>query len=140
MSSPIRELFPLRRVNLESALARPQNLVAYGEPDAADLAASYAFGIARNHPFVDGNKRTAFVAAMLFFDKNTQPPGFKEVDVVLTIMKLAAGQMTEDELAAWFRGSLRHGLHDDAVEYTAARKPNVSKKKPAKKKAAKKKR
>jgi death on curing protein len=124
---------------LESALARPQNLEAYGSPDAAELAAAYAFGIARNHPFVDGNKRTAFVAAVTFLIDNAILPQFKEVDVVLTIMKLAAGEMTEAELASWFRGGIRPGLHDDATPYTTQRKSKAVRKKPGKKTAPKKK-
>ncbi len=88
---------------LQSALARPLNLVAYGDPDAADLAAAYAFGIARNHPFVDGNKRTAAVAAILFLWMNGVETRIGEVELVGTILALAAGELGEDELAAWLR-------------------------------------
>ena len=88
---------------LESALARPQNLAAYGDPDAAALAASYAFGIARNHAFVDGNKRTAWVAARLFLALNGVTFRFDKVEATRTVLALAAGQLGEDELADWFR-------------------------------------
>lgn len=92
---------------LDSALTRPHNLLAYGEPDAAALAAAYAFGIARNHPFVDGNKRTAAVAAELFLDLNGYEMTATDADVVVTILALAAGELPEDELAQWYRSHLR---------------------------------
>ena len=92
---------------LDSALQRPRNLVAYGDPDAAALAASLAFGIARNHPFVDGNKRTAFVAAATFLELNGWRFGATEADVVVTTLALAAGDLAEDALAAWFHTNTR---------------------------------
>ncbi|HUE78875.1 MAG TPA: type II toxin-antitoxin system death-on-curing family toxin [Sphingomicrobium sp.] len=88
---------------LLSALARPENLAAYGDPDAAALAAAYAFGIAKNHPFVDGNKRTAWVVARLFLAKHGIGLRFEEGDAVIVMLSLAAGEITEDELADWFR-------------------------------------
>ena len=88
---------------LQSALARPQNLLAYGDPDAADLAAAYAYGIARNHPFIDGNKRTAAVAAVLFLWFNGLETRIGEAELVVTMLALAAGELGEDELAAWLR-------------------------------------
>ena len=88
---------------LLSALARPQNLAAYGEPDAADLAAAYAVGVAKNHPFVDGNKRTAWVLARLFLQKNAIDLKFKGVEAVVAMLDLAAGELSEAELAQWFR-------------------------------------
>ena len=88
---------------LESALARPQNLAAYTEPDVAALAASYAFGIARNHPFVDGNKRTALVVLEFFLALNGQTLTADDVDCVVTILALADGTLSEAELAAWIR-------------------------------------
>jgi death on curing protein len=88
---------------LESALGRPQNLAAYGDPDHADLAAAYAYGIARNHPFVDGNKRTAFVAAELFLALNGFDLTAEDTDCVLTMLALAAGELTEPAFAAWIR-------------------------------------
>jgi death-on-curing protein len=86
---------------LESALARPLNLHAYGEPSLAKLAAAYAFGIAKNHPFVDGNKRTALVAAELFLGVNGYDLVADDVEVVKVFLALAAGEINEQELAAW---------------------------------------
>jgi death-on-curing protein len=88
----------------ESALNRPVNLAAYGSPDAADLAAAYGFGLARNHPFVDGNKRTAFVAVELFLMLNGWDLQADDGECVLTMLALAAGELSESELAAWIRG------------------------------------
>ena len=88
---------------LESALARPRNLAAYGEPDAAALAASYAFGIARTHPFVDGNKRTAAVVSEGFLNLNGYGLSAGDAEVVVVFTDLAAGELTEEELAEWFR-------------------------------------
>ena len=88
---------------LLSALARAKNLADYGEPDAAVLAATYAFGVARNHPFVDGNKRTAWVLARLFLDKNNVSMEYKEAEAVVVMLRLAAGELSEEELADWFR-------------------------------------
>ena len=90
---------------LESALARPQNLAAYGEPDATALAAAYAFGIARNHPFVDGNKRTAFVALELFLELHGYELKADDVQCVVTMLALAAGELSEAELAEWLRAN-----------------------------------
>jgi death-on-curing protein len=87
----------------ESALARPLNRAAYGEPDVADLAAAYAHGLARNHPFVDGNKRTAFVALELFLDCNRYALAAEDADCVLTMLAVADGTLGEDELADWIR-------------------------------------
>ena len=92
---------------LESALARAENLAAYGKPDVCDLAAAYAFGLARNHPFADGNKRTAFVVSVPFLILNGRDLTATEVDVVTTILKLAAGELPEAELADWFRANSR---------------------------------
>jgi len=90
---------------LLSALARPQNLLAYGEPapDLASLAAAYAYGIARNHPFVDGNKRTALVAARTFLILNGVDLEATQDDKVLTFLNLAEGAISEEELADWIR-------------------------------------
>ena len=86
---------------LESALARPLNVASYGEPDAAALAAAYGCGIARNHAFVDGNKRTAFVATELFLNLNGWRLSASDAECVLTMLAVATGEMTEDEFAAW---------------------------------------
>jgi len=88
---------------VESALARPRNLAAYGEPDAADLAAAYAFGLARNHGFSDGNKRTAWVIARLFLADNGLRLQFDPHDAITTMQLVAAGTLDETALAAWFR-------------------------------------
>ena len=94
------------RSMLESALARPHNLIAYEEPDVADLAASYAFGIARNHPFVDGNKRTALVVSETFLMLNGYTLTATDAEVVVAFLALAAGELSVDELADWFRGHI----------------------------------
>lgn len=86
-----------------SALARAVNQWSYGEDDLCALAAAYAFGLARNHPFTDGNKRTAWVTARLFLRKNGVVLSFDELDAIRTVERLAAGELTEDELADWFR-------------------------------------
>lgn len=88
---------------LESALARPINAWAYGADDLATLAAAYAFGVARNHPFIDGNKRTAWVLARLFLRLNGQILDFQPGDAIRAMLALAAGETSEEELAAWFR-------------------------------------
>jgi death-on-curing protein len=88
---------------LESALARPVNRWSYGEDELVALAAAYAFGIARNHPFVDGNKRTAWIMARLFLLANGIEITFEKVDATNTVIALAAGELSEDELADWFR-------------------------------------
>lgn len=92
---------------LDSALARPENLAAYGKPDVADLAAAYGFGIARNHPFVDGNKRTAFVAVELFLLLNAHELIADDADCVLTTLAVAAGEITETEFATWIRSNIQ---------------------------------
>jgi death-on-curing protein len=89
---------------LDSALARPLNLSAYGNPDFADLAAAYGVGLAKNHPFVDGNKRTAFVAVELFLDINGYELTASDADCVLAMLAVASGELTEPEFAAWLRG------------------------------------
>lgn len=91
---------------LDSAMARPRNLADYGEPDVADLAAAYAYGIARNHPFVDGNKRTAAVISETFLMLNGQVLQATDAELVVVFVALAAGELSEDELADWFRQHL----------------------------------
>ena len=88
---------------LESALARPRNLDDYGEPDIADLAAAYAFGIARNHPFVDGNKRIAAVVSETFLILNGGELRATDAELVVAFQALAAGDLGEEEMADWFR-------------------------------------
>ncbi len=91
---------------LESALARPLNLVAYGEPDVAALAAAYGVGIASNHPFVDGNKRTAFVAVELFLALNGHALQADDVACVLAMLAVAASDLDETAFATWIRASV----------------------------------
>jgi death-on-curing protein len=91
---------------LESAMARPQNRWAYGEDDRCALAAAYAFGVARNHPFADGNKRTAWVLARLFLRLNGVTISFDPDEAITTVLALAAGQLPEEELADWFRAHM----------------------------------
>ena len=90
---------------LDSALGKPLHLQDYGEPppDAAALAASYGYGISRNHPFIDGNKRTGFVAAELFLRLNGLALHADDASCVLTMLAVAAGDMPEEEFAAWLR-------------------------------------
>lgn len=91
---------------LDSALARPGNLVAYGDPDVAALAAAYGFGIVRNHPFVDGNKRAALIATELFLALNGFDLVVDDAECVLVVLALAAGELKEEEFAAWLRGHI----------------------------------
>jgi death-on-curing protein len=91
---------------LESALGRPRNKWAYGERDMAKLAAAYAFGIARNHPFVDGNKRAAFACMMLFLRVNGLRFAPPPAEATAAILALAAGELHEERLADWIRRGL----------------------------------
>lgn len=97
----------LRDVNgLASALARPENLAAHGQPDVADLAASYGYGLARNHPFINGNKRTAFVAVELFLALNGRELLAPDADGVMAMLSVAAGEMEEAAFSAWIRAHI----------------------------------
>lgn len=87
---------------LESALARPRNSYAYGERSLPALAASLAFGIARNHPFVDGNKRTSLVVSELFLELNDLELVASDEECIVRFLALAAGERTEEQLASWF--------------------------------------
>ena len=91
----------------ESALARPQNLATYGEPDAAALAAAYAFGIAKNHAFIDGNKRTSLVALEYFLELNDFELTADDAQCVLVILSIASSAFSEDELAVWIRKHMK---------------------------------
>ena len=105
---------------LESALARPRNLFAYSRKrlTLADLAAAYAFGISSNHPFVDGNKRAAMQVSFVFLEYNGFPVSTSQEDACLTFMQLAAGEIEEAELAAWFKERIV-----SSRKRTARRKP-----------------
>ncbi|MCJ8159707.1 type II toxin-antitoxin system death-on-curing family toxin, partial [Sphingomonas sp. LaA6.9] len=88
---------------LESALARPRHQWTYGEADCCALAAAYAYGVARNHPFTDGNKRTAWVLARLFLTLNDISIAFRPEEAIDAVLQLASGELGEKELAEWFR-------------------------------------
>ncbi|SEJ02808.1 death on curing protein [Sphingobium sp. AP50] len=90
----------------ESAMARPQQLAHYGDPNAAALAAAYAYGLARNHPFVDGNKRIAAVVSETFLLLNGHILMASDAELVVAFLELAAGTLSEDDLADWFRAHL----------------------------------
>ena len=87
----------------ESAMARPHNQVLYGDPDAAALAAAYAYGLARNHAFIDGNKRIAAVVSETFLLLNGYRLTATDAELVVAFLELAAGNVTETDLADWFR-------------------------------------
>ena len=90
---------------LESALARPLNLLAYGEPDAADLAAAYGVGLAKNHAFVDGNKRAAFLSVGLFLAMNGFRLTASQADATLTVLAVASSELDEAAFASWIRAN-----------------------------------
>jgi death-on-curing protein len=92
---------------LDSALARPLNRAGYGDPDVAELGALYAIAIARNHPFVDGNKRTAFAALFMFLALNGMAFEPAEVDATVTMLRLASGDMPDDDFTTWVRTNTR---------------------------------
>ena len=88
---------------LSSALARPQNQVAYGKPSVFNLAAAYAFGVIQNHPFVDGNKRAGFLAAYVFLDLNGWELVASEAEAVSAVMALVTGEMDESGFSDWLK-------------------------------------
>lgn len=90
---------------LESALARPQQLFAYGRPNMAEMAAAYTAGIVKNHPFLDGNKRTGFMLGAGFLERNGFGFRASEVDAALRTLALAAGEMSEADNAAWLKAN-----------------------------------
>ena len=92
---------------LESALARPLNLVAYGTPDIAELAAAYGVGLAKNHAFVDGNKRAAFLAVGLFLMLNGYRLSTTQADATLSMLAVAGGEMDEASFAEWIRAHMQ---------------------------------
>ncbi len=92
----------------DSALARPQNLIAYNQDaDVAMLAASYTYGLAKNRPFIDGNKRIAFITGELFIELNGFELIASDGDCVLTMLAVADGSLSEEELSEWYRTNLR---------------------------------
>jgi death-on-curing protein len=92
---------------LASALARPQNLSGYTRPTIFELAAAYAFGVIKNHPFVDGNKRTGFTIAVMFLEINGLTFGASEADATIQTLALAAGELSEAGYAAWLKAHSR---------------------------------
>ena len=90
---------------LDSAMGRPQHRFAYGKPTLFDLAASYAFGLVKNHPFIDGNKRTGFIVAVTFLELNGLRFGASEVDATVRTFALAAGEMSEMAYSAWLKAN-----------------------------------
>lgn len=92
---------------LESALARPVNKLSYGETDIAALAAAYGFGIAKNHPFIDGNKRTALASMIVFLGLNKLDIEASPQELTAVVLSLAAGEISEDVLAHWLRQHVR---------------------------------
>lgn len=112
---------------LESALARPQQLYAYGDPppDMAHLAASLAFGLARNHPFVDGNKRTAAAACETFLELNRVKLEADDLELFPIYLALAEGKLSEQEFAAWLGTHLRAETHNKAHEPRAKYTPKA---------------
>jgi death-on-curing protein len=92
---------------LDSALARPENLFCYDVPTLHELVAAYGYGIAKNHPFIDGNKRTAFLTSAVFLMDNGFQPMVSEAEVVSAMTALAAGQLTEAEFAQWLTQSFK---------------------------------
>lgn len=97
----------MRDKNLfDSAIARPLNLAAYGKPDVADLAAAYGVGLAKNHPFIDGNKRTAFVAVETFLLLNGYVLNATDAECIMTMLAVASGDMDEPAFAGWLRSGI----------------------------------
>ena len=92
---------------LESALAKPRQLFAYGKPTLAEMAAAYAAGVVKNHPFLDGNKRTGFMLGAAFLERNGHAFFATEVDATLKTLALAAGEMDERQYAAWLAKNSR---------------------------------
>ena len=102
---------------LQSAMARPQNLVAHGKPTVFDLAASYAFGLVKNHPFVDGNKRTGFAVAVLFLELNGCRLDAAEADAAIRTLALAAGDLDERGFADWLRANSRRARRQSSLDF-----------------------
>jgi death-on-curing protein len=94
---------------LDSALGKPENLFAHGKPNLFELAASYAFGIVKNHPFIDGNKRAGFLVAVVFLEANGYRFHATEVDAALRTLALAAGEMSEVAYAEWLKTNSKRG-------------------------------
>ena len=121
---------------LESALARPRQMFAYsdGESDVVDLAAALAYGIARNHPFVDGNKRTAVVVCETFIELNGGKLEADDADLFPLMLALAEGRLSAEEFAGWLRTRLRvTGVHEATVPYVVRKRAATPRKQPRRK-------
>jgi len=92
---------------LDAALSRPRQLFAYAKPSLCELAAAYAFGLVKNHPFIDGNKRTAFTVAVTFLELNGRRLTAAEADAAVQTLALAAGAISESAYAAWLQANCR---------------------------------
>jgi len=92
---------------LNSALSKPENLFTYGKPTVFDLAASYGFGLVKNHPFIDGNKRVGFIVSVLFLELNGYRFQASEADGAVRTLALAAGELSEKEFAAWLKANAK---------------------------------
>jgi death-on-curing protein len=115
----------------ESALGKPKNLLSYGKPNIFDLAASYAFGLVKNHPFLDGNKRIGFASAAVFLETNGFILAASEIDATAATLALASGDLTETDFAKWLAESSQAESHSDSLM-----KPKKKRKEtPAKKKS-----
>jgi death on curing protein len=90
---------------LDSALSKPENLFAYGKPTIFDLAASYGFGLVKNHPFIDGNKRAGFITAIAFLELNGHRFHATEAEAAVRTLALAAGEISEKEFAVWLKAN-----------------------------------
>ncbi len=121
---------------LESALGRPQNKWAYGETDLAVLAAAYAYGLARNHPFVDGNKRAAFMCMMVFLRKNGVEFSPDGSQATIAMVNLASGEIGEEGLARWISDNWPAGTTAGAVKVKPKAKKAVAQARPKSTKAA----
>ena len=125
---------------LDSALARPGQMLAYGEPepDLADLATALAHGLARNHPFVDGNKRTAYVAMRTFLVLNGTDLVASPEERYAAVLALAEGRLPATEFAEWLRTHLRvAGVHEPTTPYFARKRPPSARRQPRRKAKAK---
>jgi death-on-curing protein len=95
---------------LYSALAKPENLFAYGKPTLFELAASYGFGLVKKHPFVDGNKRAGFIVAIVFLELNDHRFQASEAEAAVCTLAMAAGEMSEADFAAWLKANSRRAV------------------------------
>ena len=103
---------------LDSGLSRAENLHAYGQPAVFELAAAYAFGVVKNHPFIDGNKRTGFTIAVVFLELNGENFGASEVDATIQTLALAASELDEAGYAEWLKANCQPRQPQEGVAST----------------------